>query len=167
MVFRLNALIAHKTRIDMLDHTDSLLLKALQTNAQLTAQELGEILNLSPSQAGRRRQRLEEDGYITGFSARLDPKRLGLNVQAFIQVSMVTHSPQSARSFQTLIRTRPEVVSAWTLTGEADYLLRVYCADLSELNTLVHEVFLPHEAVARVQSQIVMDQTKPDAPLPI
>lgn len=151
----------------MLDHTDSLLLQALQKDAHLTAQDLGDILNLSPSQAGRRRQRLEESGYITGFRARLDPVRLGLNVQAFIQVSMVTHSPQSAQSFQTLIRTRPEVVSAWTLTGDADYLLRVYCSNLGDLNTLVHEVFLPHEAVARVQSQIVMDQTKPDAPLPI
>jgi len=151
----------------MLDRTDSLLLKALQKNSNLTSQELGDILNLSPSQAGRRRQRLEEDGFITGFRARLDPVRLGLTVQAFIQVSMVTHSPEAARSFQTLIRTRPEVVSAWTLTGEADYLLRVYCTDLADLNQLVHEVFLPHEAVARVQSQIVMDQTKPDAPLPI
>ncbi|MCA8867736.1 MAG: Lrp/AsnC family transcriptional regulator [Rhodobacteraceae bacterium] len=151
----------------MLDQTDSLLLQALQTNAQLTAQELGDILNLSASQAGRRRQRLEEEGYITGFRASLDPVKLGLSVQAFIQVSMVTHSPDAARSFQALIRARPEVVSAWTLTGEADYLLRVYCGDLSELNRLVHEVFLPHEAVARVQSQIVMHQTKPDAPLPI
>ncbi len=151
----------------MLDQTDSLLLKALQKDAQLTSHDLGEILNLSPSQAGRRRQRLEEFGYITGFSAKLDPARLGLSVQAFIQVSMVTHSPAAARSFQTLIRTRPEVISAWTLTGDADYLLRVYCTDLGELNQLVHEVFLPHEAVARVQSQIVMDQTKPDAPLPI
>ncbi|MFT4715952.1 MAG: DNA-binding Lrp family transcriptional regulator [Paracoccaceae bacterium] len=151
----------------MLDHGDSQLLKALQKDAHLTAQELGDLLNMSPSQAGRRRQRLEQDGYILGFQARLDATRLGLNVQAFIQVSMVTHTPEAARSFQTLIRTRPEVVSAWTLTGEADYLLRVYCTDLGELNHLVHAIFLPHSAVARVQSQIVMDQTKPDAPLPI
>jgi len=151
----------------MPDHTDHRLLESLQKDAQLTAQELGEILNLSPSQAGRRRQKLEDDGLIAGYSARLDPVRLGLDVQAFIQVSMVTHSPAAARGFQVLIQTRPEVISAWTLTGEADYLLRVYCRDLGDLNRLVHEVFLPHEAVARVQSQIVMHQTKPDSPLPI
>ena len=151
----------------MLDQTDSRLLRALQTNAQMTAQDLGETLNLSPSQAGRRRQRLESDGYIIGTRAHLDPARLGLNIQAFVQVSLVTHSPQAAQSFQTLMRARPEIVSAWTLTGEADYLLRVYCRDLGALNTLVHEVFLPHAGVARVQSQIVMAQTKPDAPLPV
>lgn len=153
--------------MDSLDNTDSRLLQALQKNAQLTAQELGEILNLSPSQAGRRRQRLEQDGYITGFRANLDADKLGLKVQAFVQVSMVTHSPVQARAFHTLLRTRPEIVSAWTLTGEADYLLRVFCPDLAALNLLVHEILLPHQAVARVRSQIVMNQTKPDSPLPV
>jgi DNA-binding Lrp family transcriptional regulator len=52
------------------------------------------------------------------------------------------------------------------LTGDADYLLRAYCEDLNALNRLIHEVLLPHAAVSRVQSQIVMDQLKRDAPLP-
>jgi DNA-binding Lrp family transcriptional regulator len=52
------------------------------------------------------------------------------------------------------------------MTGEADYLLRVYCRDLQALNQLIHEILLPHPAVARVQSQIVMAQLKRDAPLP-
>ena len=59
------------------------------------------------------------------------------------------------------------MVSAWILTGEADYLLRVYCEDLDQLNSLVQDIFLPHKAVGRVQSQIVLDQTKADAPLPL
>lgn len=150
----------------MLDDTDTRLLSALQKDAHLTAQELSDLLNLSPSQAGRRRQRLEAAGYIQGYAARLDPERLGLHVQGFVQVQLATHRPDQARGFARLIQTRPEITSAWTLTGEADYLLRVYCADLPALNTLLHEVILPHPAVARVQSQIVMDQPKRDAPLP-
>ena len=150
----------------MPDDTDSRLLAALQRNAHLTAHELGEMLNLSPSQAGRRRQKLECDGYITGYSARLDPTRLGLSVQAFVQVQLDTHGPEQARAFARLVATHPEIISAWTMTGEADYLLRVYCADLAALNSLIHETLLPHAAVSRVQSQIVMDQFKPDAPLP-
>ncbi|RID93132.1 Lrp/AsnC family transcriptional regulator [Gemmobacter lutimaris] len=151
----------------MLDETDSRLLAALQRDAHLTAEALGQLLNLSPSQAGRRRQRLEAEGYITGYTARLDPARVGLTVQAFVQVQMAAHSPEAARSFATLVATLPEVISAWTLTGEADYLLRLWCADLPALNTLIHHRLLPHPAVARVQSQIVMDQFKPDAPLPV
>jgi DNA-binding Lrp family transcriptional regulator len=130
----------------MLDDTDYRLLAALQKDAHLTAQELSEKLNLSPSQVGRRRQRLEADG--------------------FIQVHLGTHGPEHSRSFAQLMATRAEIVSAWTMTGDADYLLRVYCQDLPSLNRLIHEVLLPHPAVSRVHSQIVMDQLKRDGPLP-
>lgn len=150
----------------MLDDTDLRLLTALQKNAHLTAQELGEKLNLSASQAGRRRQRLEAEGYIRGYTARLDPLKLGLNVQGFIQVHLGTHAPENSRGFAQLMATRPEIVSAWTMTGDADYLLRIYCEDLPSLNRLIHEVLLPHPAVSRVHSQIVMDQLKSDGPLP-
>jgi DNA-binding Lrp family transcriptional regulator len=149
-----------------LDPTDSRILTALQRDAHLTAEALGKVLNLSPSQAGRRRQRLESEGYIRGYAARLDPGLLGLTVQAFVQVEMATHAPNAAKAFHTLIAARPEVISAWTLTGTADYLLRVYCEDLAALNRLIHQTLLPHPSVARVHSQIVMDQFKPDAPLP-
>ncbi len=149
-----------------LDETDARLLAALQSNAHLTSQELGDALNLSPSQAGRRRQRLEAEGLITGYSARLDPLRLGLAVQAFIQVEMTRGDAETTETFSRLVATRPEITSAWTLTGEADHLLRVYCEDLASLNTLIHEVLLAHPAVARARCQIVMDQFKPDAPLP-
>lgn len=150
-----------------LDSTDAALLDALQRNGQATAQELGELLNLSPSQAGRRRQRLEEAGVIRGYRARLDPERLGLDVQAFVQVQLARHGAQEGAEFARLLRIRPEIVSAWTMTGEADYLLRVYCPDLPSLNRLIHEVLLAHPVVARVHSQIVMDQPKADAPLPV
>ncbi|MGB7317879.1 MAG: Lrp/AsnC family transcriptional regulator [Planktotalea sp.] len=150
----------------MIDDTDKHLLSALQSNAHLTAQELGERLNMSASQAGRRRQRLESDGYINAYRAHLDADKLGLSVQAFVQVQLSTHGPDQAHSFARLIELRAEVISAWTLTGDADYLLRIYCYDLSALNSLIHDVILPHPAVARVQSQIVMDQLKKDAPLP-
>lgn len=150
----------------MLDKTDSLLLAEVQKDATLTADALGARVNLSASQAGRRRQRLEIEGYITGYGARVSPAKIGLTVQAFVQVQMASHAPSAARAFATLVSTRPEIISAWTLTGEADYLLRVWCHDLPALNRLIHDVLLPHPSVARVQSQIVMDQMKPDAPLP-
>lgn len=150
----------------MLDFTDSRLLAALQKNAHLTAQQLSEQLNLSASQAGRRRQRLEAEGYIEGYKAQLDPARLGLTVQGFIQVHLSTHGPEHSASFARLVATQTQITSAWTMTGDADYLLRVYCADLGALNRLIHDVLLPHSAVSRVHSQIVMDQLKRDGPLP-
>ena len=150
----------------MLDSIDTRLLTALQKDAHLTAQQLSDLLNLSASQIGRRRQRLEAEGFIDGYTARLNAKRLGLSVQGFVQVHLGTHGPEQSASFARMIDTQPEITSAWTLTGDADYLLRVYCKDLTALNTLIHGVLLPHPAVARVHSQIVMDQLKQDGPLP-
>ncbi|MEL6689601.1 MAG: Lrp/AsnC ligand binding domain-containing protein, partial [Pseudomonadota bacterium] len=68
---------------------------------------------------------------------------------------------------RALMASKREVISMWALTGEADYLLRIYTADLARLNMLIQEVILPHKAVGRVQSQIVMDQPKADAGLPL
>jgi DNA-binding Lrp family transcriptional regulator len=150
-----------------LDATDERLLAEVQRDATVTSQELGERLGLSASQAARRRQRLEAEGYIRGYAARLEPSRLSLGVQAFVQVQMAAHSSDAARAFARLVGTLPEVAGAWTIAGQSDYLLRVWCRDLQDLNRLVHERLLPHPSVARVQSQIVMDQLKADAGLPV
>ena len=150
-----------------LDDTDSKLLRLLQNDANQTAETLGDVLGLSPSQAGRRRQRLEAAGIVAGYHARLDAEKAGLEVQAMIQVHMATHAPDAAQSFARLVAATPEITSAWVMTGDADYLLRVYCRDLAALNRLVQEVLLPHPSVARVQSQIAMAQLKPDGPLPV
>lgn len=149
-----------------LDPIDQRLLAELQRDSTQTAEALGAKLGLSGSQIARRRQRLEVEGFVTGYGARVNPERLGLGVQAFISVQMASQDPKAARALHALVTSTPEVISAWTLTGEADYLLRVWCQDLKALNHLIHQLLLPHPAVARVQSQIVMDQFKPDAPLP-
>ncbi|MEM9797921.1 MAG: Lrp/AsnC family transcriptional regulator [Pseudomonadota bacterium] len=150
-----------------MDRTDRRLLALVQQDASLTADALGRALNLSASQAGRRRAKLEADGVIRGTTARLDAAKLDLDVQAFVQVQMASHAPDRARAFLRLLEAETRISSVWTLTGEADYLLRVWCPDLASLNDLIHSVLLPHEAVARVQSQIVMDQPKRDGPLPV
>jgi len=151
----------------MNDETDTRILAAIQNDAMLTAQELGDRINLSPSQAARRRARLEAERYVTNYAARLDPTRIGLTVQAFVQVQMATHTPERAKGFEGLLQTQTEVVSVWTLTGEADYLLHIWCADLTALNDLIHGRLLPHPAVSRVQSQIVMNQLKTFTGLPL
>lgn len=149
-----------------MDTTDKKLARALQQNAQLTSHELAEVLGLSPSQAARRRQRLEARGIIKGYRAQLGAEELGLAVQAFVQVQLQSHAPAQANSFNALIKAQPEIVSAWTMTGDADFLLRIYAKSLAALNELIHGTLLPHGAVSRVHSQIVMSQIKEDAPLP-
>lgn len=150
-----------------LDYKDIALLAQLQRNAQTSVLELSEALSMSASQIGRRKQRLEADGYIVSTPARLNAALLGLSVQAFIQIQTEAQTAKTHASIAELISKNPEIVAAWTLTGEADYIFRVYCTDLSSLNDLVQMRLLPHPAIGRVQSQIVMDQLKDETALPL
>ena len=150
-----------------LDPKDIQLLAVLQKNSQTSALELSEMLGMSASQIGRRRQRLEAAGLIVGTPCWLDAAKLGLTVQAFIQVQTQAQDDNTHGSVRKLVHRHPEIVAAWTLTGEADYILRVYCEDLPALNSLVQNVLLPHPAVGRVHTQIVMDQMKDDTALPL
>lgn len=154
-------------RIMELDSKDITLLAHLQRNAQASALDMAEELGMSASQIGRRKQRLEAEGYILSTPARLKAALLGLNVQAFIQIQTEAQTAETHGSVDDLIKRNPEIVAAWTLTGEADYLFRVYCRDLAGLNDLIQTILLPHPAIGRVHSQIVMDQLKDDTALPL
>jgi DNA-binding Lrp family transcriptional regulator len=150
-----------------LDGFDWRLIQALQDDASLTNAALAERIGLSASQASRRRQRLEESGVITGYRALIAPLAVGLGVTVFIHVALDTHSRDNARRFRDLVRLTPAVLEAHALTGEADYLLKLAVGDLKELSALVNEVFLPHESVARVRSEIVLETLKETSGLPL
>ncbi len=150
-----------------LDSMDIKLLAALQRAGQSSAADLSKQLGLSASQIGRRRQRLEQEGFVDHVVFRLIPKVLGLHVQAFIQVQTDSQTGETHKSIQDLVTTRPEIVAAWTLTGEADYILRVFCPSLPDLNDLIQNTLLPHTYIGRVQSQIVMGEMLDDTALPL
>ncbi|MGF1609105.1 MAG: Lrp/AsnC family transcriptional regulator [Kiloniellales bacterium] len=149
-----------------LDQFDLALLAALQQDGRLTNQELAGRVNLSASQCSRRRLRLEAAGIIAGYRATIDASAVGLGIAAFVQVTLVAHSNANAERFKALVRERPEILEAYTLTGDADYLLRVVTADLAALARFISDVLLPHGTVARVESRIVLDRLKENGALP-
>lgn len=150
-----------------IDPADLRLLSALQDNGALTNQDLADAVRLSPSQCSRRRQRLEQAGVIRRYRADLDPGKLGFDITVFIFVALATHSRDNARRFRDLVTTLAMVQETHALTGDSDYLLKAVVPDLRALSTLVNEVLLPHEAVERVKSSIVLETLKDDARLPI
>lgn len=150
-----------------LDNKDIAILARLQKDGQVSSLDLAEALHMSSSQIGRRRQRLEAEGYILSTPTRLNPAKLGLDVQAFIQIQTDAQNADTHDAIGKLADRRPEIVAAWTLTGEADYIFRVFCTDLAALNTLIQQVLLPHPSIGHVQSQIVMQQMKDDTALPL
>jgi DNA-binding Lrp family transcriptional regulator len=150
-----------------MDDFDRKLLSAIQHNGAQTNQELADAVGLSPSQVSRRRQQLESAGIIERYEARLSPEKLGFDVRTFVHVSLAEHSPQNSRRFADLIRRTPEILEAHALTGEADYLLKVVVKNLRGLSVLINEILLPHESVARVRSEIVLETLKESSALPL
>lgn len=150
-----------------LDALDLRLLRALQEDARLTNQQIGERIGLSASQCSRRRAALEAAGLIRGYHAELDAERLGLHLLVFIQVTLASHSGDNARRFRDLVSRLEEVQEAYAMTGDADYLIKAVVRDLKGLSVLVNDVLLPHESVARVRSSIVLDRLKASGSLPL
>ncbi|MCD2175026.1 Lrp/AsnC family transcriptional regulator [Rhizobium sp. C4] len=145
---------------EQLDKFDLRLLDELQRDGRLTNNELGERVSLSPSQCSRRRMRLEEEGYISGYQAILDRQKIGLELMVVISVTLATHNRDNAQRFSKLINGLPEVLEAYALTGEMDYHLKVAVRGLSDLSRFVNDVLLPHESVQHVKTSIVLDTLK-------
>lgn len=152
---------------DGLDQFDLKILRELQRDGRLTNNELSERIALSASQCSRRRTRLEADGFILGYQAILDRERLGLDLLVVIAVTLATHNRDNARRFAQLVNDLPEVLEAYSLTGEMDYHLKVVVRGLSDLSRFVNEVLLPHDAVQHVKTSIVLNTLKQFGALPI
>lgn len=150
-----------------MDYFDVKLLQALQADGRLSNFELADAVGLSASQCSRRRAALEAAGTIASYHAHLDAEALGLDIVVFVQVTLATHSPDNSRRFLKLIETLEEVQEAYSLTGEADYLIKVTITDLKALSRLLNDVFLPHDSVAHVRSSIVLDRLKQTSRLPL
>src|ERR1700748_3548310 len=149
------------------DAFDLRILAALQEDGRLTNQQLAEIVGLSASQCSRRRMRLEEEKVIAGYHADLAGEALGFNLIAFINITLATHSPDNSKKFRELVNRVDEIQEAYSLTGDADYVLKAVLRDLKGLSDIVNNVLMPHPSVAHVRSSIVLDRLKESPGLPL
>ncbi len=149
------------------DRTDLNLLALLQAEGRLTNAELAERVNLSPSACLRRVQRLERDGVIAGFGARLDPQRIGLSLQAYVRLQLEHRDRAHVDRFTALVQDWDEVVSCHALTGEMDYLLHVAVADLEHFSRFLLDRVLSTGIVADVNSSFVLRVVKAGHALPL
>jgi DNA-binding Lrp family transcriptional regulator len=155
------------SRMISVDAFDLKILSALQDDGRLTNQLLADIVGLSASQCSRRRMRLEEEKVISGYHADLAGEALGFGVIAFIQITLATHSPDNAKRFRALVNRVDDIQEAYSLTGDADYLLKAVLRDLKSLSDIVNNVLMPHQSVAHVRSSIVLDRLKESSKLPL
>ena len=150
-----------------LDRTDLRLLAVLQSEGRITNAELAERVSLSPSACLRRLQRLEADKVIIGYAAQIDPQSVGLGLQAFVRVQLARHEGTAVERFVEQINGWDEVVACHALTGEMDYLLHVYVADLQDFSRFLLDHLLNAAGVADLNSSFVLRTVKRSPSLPL
>ena len=150
-----------------LDRTDLRLLALLQRAGRASNADLAAQVNLSPSACLRRIQRLDSAGVVAGYAARLDPKALGLGLQAFVRVQLEKHGAPGIERFVRAVQDWDEVVACHALTGDMDYLLHVYVRDLEHFSRFLLDRLLDASGVADVNSSFVLRTVKGFSGLPL
>ena len=150
-----------------LDRIDLRILDHLQRDGRATNLELAGAAGLSPAQAHRRHRRLEEQGVIARYEARLVPARLGLSVIAFIHVAMEKGHLRELPKFQDLIADFPEVLECYSVTGDFDYVIKVIARDLKSLSQLLMDKLMRLPGVDSVRSSVCLDEIKCTGALPL
>ncbi|WP_305804795.1 Lrp/AsnC family transcriptional regulator [Stenotrophomonas sp. YIM B06876] len=150
-----------------LDRTDLRLLAEIQQHGRATNAELAARVNLSPSACLRRVQRLESEGVIAGYGARLEPRQIGLGLQAFVRVQLSKHGQDAIDHFVASVQLWDEVVACHALTGDMDYLLHIYVRDLDHFSAFLLDKLLNAAGVADVNSSFVLRTVKEFRALPL
>ncbi len=143
-----------------LDPTDLKILALLQADGRISNQDLAEKVFLSASSCLRRVRMLEESGVISHYRAVLDPNVIGLEVDAFVQVTMRRDVEHWHENFTTAILSWPEVVGTYIITGDANYLLRVRARNLKHYSSFILERLYKTTGVLDIRSNIVLQTLK-------
>ena len=150
-----------------LDRYDLALLDAVQRDGHATNAALGEAVHLSPSQISRRLTRLSEVGIIAGQAALLDPAAIGLGVTAFAQVILERHGQTHSEAFENAAAAMPEVMECFSVSGDADYFLRIVAPDLQAFSELMMKRVLRLPGVAHIKTNIALQKVKQTHVLPL
>ena len=146
----------------MPDIYDIAILQEVQKNAKITVKELSEKINLSPTPTFERLKKLEREGYITGYHAKLDIKKLGLSLMVMCNVSLKNHQKDIIEKFQEEIIRFDEVKECYHIAGMYDYLLKIIVKDMDAYQQFVSKKLASLENIGNVQSSFVMIELKED-----
>jgi Lrp/AsnC family leucine-responsive transcriptional regulator len=144
-----------------MDTNDIKALRLLQNEGRASWSRLGELLGMTGPAAADRVHRLEERGIIRGFTALIDPESVGLALTAFIALSL--EKPAHREAFLKRVQTLPEIQECHHCTGEDDYLLKVRCRGVNDLDRLINTELKSLSGVLRTRTTIVM-RTSKDTP---
>lgn len=150
-----------------MDTIDYRILDILQTEARLPVTEIADRAGITKTPCTNRLKRMEDQGIIKGYSARLDTEALGAAYVVLVQVKLANTRHQTLQAFADAVKKVSEIQSCFMVGGGFDYLIKLRCADLSSYRALLGDViaFLP--GVETSSSFVVLDVVKDEHTLPI
>jgi Lrp/AsnC family leucine-responsive transcriptional regulator len=150
-----------------LDAADRRILRVLQRDGRIAVTALAEEVGLSATPCLRRIRRLEAAGVIARYAALVEPKRVGLPIQAFVQVGLSSHAEEVVAAFHKALSAREEVLAAWAMSGEMDYMLHVVAADFDAYAEFALQALLRMPGVKETRSSFVLTALKPPGAVPV
>ena len=139
-----------------LDATDRRILTVLQKEGRITNAELSERINLSPSACHRRVQRLEEEGYIAGYVALLDARKMGRPTTVFVEITLQSQADEVLDAFETAVARVPDILECHLMAGTADYLLKIMAQDTDDFARIHRQYLTRLPGVAQMHSSFAL-----------
>ena len=155
---------AHATEPDRIDLK---ILKLLQADGRITNLKLAEAVALSPTAVLARTQRLQRDGYILGFEARLNPLKLGRGMMVFVEVLLDRTTPNVFNEFKAAVQVRDEILECHMVAGGFDYLIKTRMADMAAFRDFAGSVLWQLPGVRETRTYAVMEEVKNSSRLPL
>lgn len=143
-----------------MDRIDARLLAALQRDSSQSIAQLSDLAGLSPSACHRRVKLLEEAGLIAGYSARLDPQRLGYKLLAIVEITLTGQSREVMDRFETAVADYDDILECHLMSGQSDYYLRVAARDLDHYDRIHRECLSRLPGVSGMRSSFAIRQIK-------
>lgn len=150
-------------RLDRVDHK---ILDILQRNGRTSITELAEQVNLSPSPCAERVRRLERDGVITGYHARVSPQAVGKNLLVFLEIKLSTKSDHVFENVKKELAHIPEVLECHLVSGDFDYIVKARITEMNAYRKLLGEILRRLPGSAESRSYVVMEEIKETFYLP-
>jgi Lrp/AsnC family leucine-responsive transcriptional regulator len=150
-----------------LDRIDARILSALQTNNRLTSEQIAALVGLSPTACQRRIKYLRSEGIIEGDVSIVSPKAVGRNVAMLVLVTLERERADIVDRFKQSIRTTPEVMHGYYVTGDADFVLFVTAKDMEDYERFTRRFFYENADIKGFKTIVVMDRVKTGFTLPI
>ena len=150
-----------------LDPMDRRLLTVLQKRGRISNAELAEEVNLSASACHRRVQRLEADGYIKGYVALLDPRKMQVPATIFVEITLSTQADEVLEAFETAVARIPDVLECHLTAGAADYILKIVAEDTEDFARIHRQYLTRLPGVAKMQSSFTLRTVFHTTALPV